>query len=158
MDRHRACRQVHDLPSSGPVVGPFPVNVHCRDLRGALLDRAAEGRQGCLQGRDRHVRPDRLLQHLSLQVIGGGGGPQLDLSAIGLVTGQVRQQAGGGPEGDRQHAGDGGIQGAAVADPPEAVAAAQATDTGMGGEAGRLVDHHEAEGTIHKGHSSCRSA
>ena len=67
-------------------------------------------------------------------------------------TGQIWQQAGGGSEGDRQHAGDGGIQGAAVANASEAVAAAQATDTGMGGETGRLVDHQKAaQGAGHSG-------
>ena len=42
-----------------------------------------------------------------------------------------------------------------MADPPQPVTAAQTADAAVGGEPGRLVDHHKAEGAVQSCWSSC---
>jgi hypothetical protein len=54
-----------------------------------------------------------------LEVVGAGGQSQLHRPAVGLVAVQVRRSRHGWPQGDRQHAGHGRIEGAAMAHPFE---------------------------------------
>ena len=146
--------QLHHFAAAGPGVGSLAVHVHGRHLGGALLNRAVKRSQGLLELDLAEVGPVLLLQQFTLQVVGAGALPQLDHAAVGLVAGQVGQQPGGRPQSNRQNTGDGGVEGAAMADASKPIASAQTANTAVGGQSGWLVDHYKAEGAVHRGRSS----
>ena len=124
MQRYGAWGEFHHFTAAGSGMGPLPIHMDSRDLRGALLNRTPERRQGSLQLGLTQLGPIPFLHQRPLQVVGAGALPQLDHPAIGLVAGQVRQQPRRRPQGNRQHSGHGRVQGAAMAHPAQPITAA----------------------------------
>ena len=146
--------QLHHFATAGPGVSPFAVDMHSRYLGGALLNRATKRSQSLIEFGFAETGPIMLRQRFTLQVVGAGALPQLNHSAVSLVSGQVGQQPCCGPQSDRQNTGYGRVEGAAMAHASKPIATAQTSDTAVGGQSGWLVDHHKAEGAVHRGRSS----
>ena len=146
VDDHRPGGQLQVLAASHPGIGPLAIHMHGRHLGRHLLNRPAERGQGRLQlaGAQGGQRP--ALQHLALEVVAAGGQAQLHQPPVGLVAAQIGQQPGGGPQGDRQHAGDRRIQRAAMAHALQPVDPPHPGHAAMGAGASRFVQHQKATG------------
>ena len=154
VDRDGSGRQLHQLAPPGAGIGPLASHMHRRHRRRALQDLAAEASEGLLESGCVQNRRGPALQHVPLQVIAAGAHAQLHHGPVELVAPQVGEQTGGRPEGDRQHTGHGGIEGAAMAHPLEAIGPPHRRHAAMGGGTGGFIDHQktaECRGTLRGG-------
>ena len=143
MDRHRTRGQLRLAAVPGQLVGPPSTHVDRGMVRRHLRDRSAIRREGGFHRRP--VRCRRLAGgQLAVAIVRRRGRAEDDDRAVPLlVTHVVLDEAGRMTQEDRQDPAREGVEGAAMADAPDAREPADDRHHVMGGGAGRLADDED---------------
>ena len=145
MDRHAPRRPLDLLSFPGQLVERLALVLEGGIHRGDLLDGAAKGVHGGLDGAGIECRDVALAGHSALDVTGFGGDAQARAGLVGFARVQhERRRLAGLAKADRQQAGGEGVERAGMAGFARRVKPTNLLNGLVGGHAGRLVQQQHA--------------